>query len=318
MGDHLGRKLVSLFFLSFLLVGSWLSLVPLVKADSTFGNTNIEASNTSVGYVRAYSFSLGEDGTVTVIDAYCNYASAGNSRVAIYSDVASHPSALLVESNSEAIVATDWHTFDVADTFLSAGTYWLAFQNDGGVYNRMGVDAGRGYEYDSHVYGAFPDPIVPIEEDGKVGSIYATYTVGGQDLTFPLFENFNVLSSVSKGVELHNPLFQNFNTWSSLTTNREAGYSMFEPFTLWSSRATSKEQSFNLFEPFNLWSSLTHATEGVAHDLTFTLFEVVSPIPYLSMVYGEATTLSDVESLAGLALILAVVAIALIIAYSKK
>jgi len=143
---------------------------------ATFGNTNIEATPTSAGYVRAFSFTLTEDGTVTVIVAYCVYSSAGNSRVAIYDDVSSHPDALLVESASAAISSTGWHTFDIADTFLSAGTYWLAYQNDGGVVNRLGVEVGRGYEYDAHTYGAFPDPIDNFEENGKVGSIYATYT----------------------------------------------------------------------------------------------------------------------------------------------
>lgn len=129
-------------------------------------------------------------------------------------------------------------------------------------------------------------------------SLSASIETVGQDLTFPLFEGFALFSSVTRTMELHNPLFQNFNTWSSLTMN--------------------KEQGFSLFEPFNIWSSLSSATEGIAQDLTFLLFESIIPIASLSTTIGEAYVLEDALALAAIAFVLAIVAICLFFAFHKK
>lgn len=151
-----------------------------------------------------------------------------------------------------------------------------------------------------------------------VDTSYIGVEAEGQDLTFPLFENFNVWDSTTKTIETSHTLSQSFNSWESMAFNKEIGFKLYEPFNLWSYLASSKEQSFTFFQPFNLWSSLTMASEGVALDLYFTLFEAFNPIASLGTVLEEELTLNDVYGLAALAFILAIVGICLAVAFKKK
>ena len=139
-----------------------------------------------------------------------------------------------------------------------------------------------------------------------------------QDLYFTLFENVNVWSSLATTKEQAFSFFENFNTWESQAFNKEIGFKLYELFNLWSYLATSKEQGFTFFQPFKLWSSLTMASEGVALDLYFTLFENVNPFASLVTVLEEELTLDDVYGLAALGFIMAIVAMCLAVAFKKK
>jgi len=155
-----------------------------VVVDPTFGYTSIGASTWSdwVNWVGATKFSLSEAGTVTSMTFY-NAGSSDNGQVAIYDHDAGNdrPGNRLLIGSIEAMAGNDWHVFNVPDTALSAGTYWLAWgEHD---ESTAGVRYDSGFSglthYISSGGGILPSSwYVDANTDRKI-SIYATYTTGG-------------------------------------------------------------------------------------------------------------------------------------------
>lgn len=148
--------------------------------------------------------------------------------------------------------------------------------------------------------------------------VYGEIVLEGQELTFPLFENVNVYDSTSKTMDLEKPLFQNFNTWSSLTGSREFGFSLSESVRIWSSDLANRELGFFFSETVKIWSSLATAIEGAALDLTFILFEAVSPISHLIMIHKEVAALSSAQLFIGLMVIAIPLGLIVLYLISKK
>jgi hypothetical protein len=145
----------------------------------TFGSTNIESTkDTNDGYIRAYEFTLPENAIITSITSHFILDSGTpEGRVAIYSDSSGHPYAVIVESSSETITETGWHVFDITDTYLSSGTYWLAQQFENGASIYRGSKAGQGYEFKAYTYDVFMDPLSGATDwDDWIIGIYANYT----------------------------------------------------------------------------------------------------------------------------------------------
>jgi hypothetical protein len=147
--------------------------------DSNFGYETIFASSEkNIQNVQiATQVTLSEDGTLKSITAYINGRDK-LCRSAIYTDSGGEPGTLIVESDAATKSLTDWHTFTVADTPLTAGTYWLAvsfsdrqqqyfYEPTGGQTRHVAHDAVTGgflgnwgassgiYPYQVSIYGTY-------------------------------------------------------------------------------------------------------------------------------------------------------------------
>ncbi|HPD18677.1 MAG TPA: hypothetical protein PLF61_03320, partial [Candidatus Goldiibacteriota bacterium] len=125
---------------------------PAWFGKKTAGNIPFDIS----GYFNSCKYRLLEDGTINSITVNFASTGGGEARVALYSDNAGAPGNLIVESASEVISDAGWHTFDIADTAITAGIYWLAIQTQSGVILRLDVIAASNEVYYPMSYGAFP------------------------------------------------------------------------------------------------------------------------------------------------------------------
>jgi hypothetical protein len=82
---------------------------------------------------------------------------ACNMRAAIYTNTGGNlPGSLVVQSGSESCSANAWHTFVIAETVLSAGTYWIAWNCDmNSTVVRDGVGATLTYSR-AYTFGLLP------------------------------------------------------------------------------------------------------------------------------------------------------------------
>ncbi len=337
----MGCKL-SPVFLVFLIVSLVFSGYQIreVKAPSTFGETDESGASSTLyganGRIYGSKFTGGA-GEATKISVYTRTSTNPQDMKCAIHKVSDK--SLVAETSLTSITTTPgWFDFTFAvNPTLEAVDYWLSMWLNDEHYYYFFADVGKG-GYQTIAYDGYPNPLVPIALDKRV-CIYCTYTPSGQDLSFSLFENFNVWASTTKAIETSNTFYQNFNVWDSLSFNKEVGipplfedfnvyssiafnkeigFKLYEPFNLWSYLATNKEQAFTFYEAFNLWSSITMASEGVALDLYFTLFEGFNAWPSLGAVVAEEITLDDVYGLAALAFIMAIVGICLAVAFKKK
>jgi len=140
------------------------------------------------GYMKATKTTLSENGTVTQLNLY-SHSTAGNARVALYSDSGGAPATLQVESGSQALSA-GWNTFDVTDISLSAGTYWLVWQYDGAASapSYTAGSAGDGY-YKIQEYGAFPSSFGSGTSSSEKWSMYMNYTLYNYSRMYMLQNN---------------------------------------------------------------------------------------------------------------------------------
>lgn len=90
---------------------------------------------------------------------------AGNARIGVYAEGAADTpaaGALQVESVSNAVVnARNCEIATVADTQLTAGQYYIGIMGDNAAcqwYGSRDETANFAYQFNPHVYGAFPDP----------------------------------------------------------------------------------------------------------------------------------------------------------------
>ena len=149
---------------------------------ATFGKTDIGATLEGYGadYISGSRFTLSETGSVTKISKYIgSYAyGAGNSKCAIYTNVAGVPSVLKVQSAElTGLTLNAWNDFTVSPAVeLTAGDYWILFwsqQNPEHTYDSGPANYGI---VKSQIYGAWDDPFSGGTYYARLYSIYATYT----------------------------------------------------------------------------------------------------------------------------------------------
>jgi uncharacterized protein (DUF2141 family) len=146
----------------------------------TFGTTTTAGASSGgawANYIVATKYTLSEAGTVTQVSIYV--VRAGHVKVAIYADNSGTPGSLLVANNSPTTVtAGQWTTISIGPTSLSAGTYWIAFNEDVNymrIYKAGGtkVAAYRPYAFSN----AMPTSWTPSAYQNYEYICYATYTV---------------------------------------------------------------------------------------------------------------------------------------------
>ncbi len=149
-----------------------------------FGNDTVYASSSQEAMAKqiATRVTLPEDGTVTSITAYVR---TNDIRYAIYSDNGGEPDTLIVQTALGSQLNTaEWFTMGVPDTFLTAGTYWLAlthdtmdgkyrYENDTGQTRR---NANNGLAGFSAPWGTSMNGPLEIPKQTRSVSIYASYT----------------------------------------------------------------------------------------------------------------------------------------------
>ena len=137
-------------------------------------NTNGPEAWDLSGFFNSSVYTLSTDNTASSISVRFA-AGGGQARAAIYSDNSGMPGNLIVESADETVAGDGWFNFEIPDTFLAAGTYWLAVQHTAGM--TIGVEwTGVAHEwYYAIAYGAFP----PVAGAGTLGDgaydVYVNY-----------------------------------------------------------------------------------------------------------------------------------------------
>jgi len=142
------------------------------------------------GKTHMVQVTMPEDGTVTTMSAYSRFSSGQTSqyRVGIYTDNAGEPGNLIVGSAAGyQTTSFAWNVFDITDTFLPAGTYWLAFANKLG--NEIASDGStspyRRAAYDAKFAMVDDATTLSMENSSQLPSrfrnigLYATYTTAG-------------------------------------------------------------------------------------------------------------------------------------------
>jgi hypothetical protein len=97
----------------------------------TFGTTSTAGVSIggAAGYIVATKYTLSQAGTVTQVSVHSAYS--GHVRTAIYADNSGAPGSLLAANNAPtAVSAGRWTTVSIGPVQLSAGTYWIAFNED--------------------------------------------------------------------------------------------------------------------------------------------------------------------------------------------
>lgn len=132
------------------------------------------ASFDSFGLIAYSKCTLSEAGILTSISVYI--VNACNVRVALYSNSAGAPDALIVESASVAHAGGGFQLIDVEDTELTAGTYWFAVQVDAAAKYVRYTTGDAQFRQETYAYGAFPaSASAGAPSDSKL-SLYGTYT----------------------------------------------------------------------------------------------------------------------------------------------
>lgn len=157
-----------------------INFVQATTTSYTFGNTSVGSiTNYFVTDRDASRFQLLQSGSMQSITVY--FASSGfNAKTAIYKDNNGVPSALLAQSNSQAVTKIGWNTFTISQTSLQPGYYWLCVVSS----NPSSIGAMTPTSTNSHVWKTstysedYPSTFGTANGYEKtVTSIYATYTV---------------------------------------------------------------------------------------------------------------------------------------------
>lgn len=239
-----------------------------VTVDPTFGYTSLGASTSrnpgdyingglplsqpSAGTVDNIIVALKADGAVT-----------NNAKCGIYKHV---------DSSFLTNGATDQFALDLTTSFqwftltytskpsLVVSTDYVisVWVDHTGIDNFIAIDSGyTGYMHQraQGYTGTFPNPITWTDTYNYIVSIYATYMVSGQDLTFQLSETAHLTSSLYMG--------------------KEKGYSLSEIAHLTSAFVKQKELGFPLSATVKVTDSLTMNKEIaiVIHEWLYGLQE---------------------------------------------
>jgi len=162
------------------------------KEFLTLGNSNIEDGELVSGnnFQFAVQVIMPDNGLVKNISAYISGPPSKKLRCAVYTDNSGEPGTLVVESDAVILEQSPyhWHKISIANTELSAGTYWLAmgFEKQN-MKVKQSVAAGLGQiriKNENAVTNGFsPWWGVSDGSDTCSVSIYATYM--NLDLVLP-------------------------------------------------------------------------------------------------------------------------------------
>ncbi len=116
-----------------------LNLVVTAKADTIVDTGNITGDNPlGLGPSQwlAAEFSISEDYTITDLQGYGDRTGGGSVTAAIYRDGGALPGSELYSNQFTVGGTAGWYGVDSQNWFLSAGTYWAAFEvRSGDTYN---------------------------------------------------------------------------------------------------------------------------------------------------------------------------------------
>jgi hypothetical protein len=145
---------------------------------STFGSTTVGSLYNAISTDKdGARYQLTESGTVQSITQY--FVTTGfQAKAAIYTDSNGVPGNLVVQSASETVSSTGWHTFTISSTALSAGYYWLTVLcSSGSAAGRMSASSTVQHVYRSCQYSSeFSSTFGNVNTEKTAPSIYATYT----------------------------------------------------------------------------------------------------------------------------------------------
>jgi hypothetical protein len=132
-------------------------------------------------------YQLTEAGVVQSITQY--FVTTGfQAKVAIYTDLNGAPANLVVQSSSETITSTGWHTFSVSSTSLTPGYYWLTVVcSASNAAGRMSPSSSSQHVYRTVQYSSeFSSFFGSVNYENTAPSIYATYTTTATPTTTPV------------------------------------------------------------------------------------------------------------------------------------
>jgi hypothetical protein len=156
------------------------------SSTATFGKTSTANNWDSANYIFWTKVTLPTAGRVTSISFYCGGGATGNTKVGLYSDNGgNNPNALLIGPvEKTSCSAFSWNTVSVTPTLLSAGTYWLAEDDNG---NGAGTNSGTAgtLKYEVLSYGNAWPTAAPAALNSASNNIqeYATYDQVGVTTT---------------------------------------------------------------------------------------------------------------------------------------
>jgi hypothetical protein len=155
-----------------LIVNRFLAGVAPLFGNDIVGN---DGSGYNVYMYASGPYTISEAMTVSSIYFYTPFA--GKAKVALYGESGNNPDSLIVESGEQSCSAGAWNVFDVADTQVPAGTYFLAIKMD--TNNMMSSTERSGFSrWHTHNYAdPFPEP---FGSEGSMGGEYSIYSCCGQ------------------------------------------------------------------------------------------------------------------------------------------
>jgi len=267
-----------------------------VTVDPTFGISDIGGSSGSTygGSTSGTKYNLPVDGLVSDVRVYgCAVYGVPNIHIntGIYD---STPSSLLSSGTEIFIDGTNsWHVVSQTKS-LVAGDYWLAVgakSGDGSDF-KMYFDSGTSGQSKRNGDNYLPNTWSGGSAQDWIISIYATYTSGGQDLTFQLSQTIHATSSINM--------------------LKEKGYSLSETAHLTSTLTQQKELSFPLSVTVKATDSLTMNKEIaiIIHEWVYSLEETAQLTAnlYTSLEIAEKVSLGIGFYIGVLALVIALMA----------
>jgi hypothetical protein len=153
-----------------------------------FGNSQIGAEGT--GW-PSYTYTAGPydvNEAATVSSIYLYPPTAGNAKVALYDSVYNEnryatyydPLHVIVSSGEQSCNAAEWCQFNIPNTQISPGKYFLAIKMDSIGMISGTSRAGFGQYYTDDYANPFSDP---FPSEGSTGSEYSIYTCCSEDST---------------------------------------------------------------------------------------------------------------------------------------
>ena len=154
--------------------------------ETTFGNTNDGISTDGIGngVINVARFQATDDLLVTKMYAQVE-GIAGNYKCAIYGGSEFGPSNLLQTTAEVSNPTTGWQTFPLTSpqSLTNEQYYWLAIWSDDSNSRVFYSDQAGTIQWQSYVYGTWPDPISTPDSGGFTYCIYASGTVVPKLLT---------------------------------------------------------------------------------------------------------------------------------------
>jgi hypothetical protein len=150
---------------------------------ATFGYTDVGASSQTgdTSSVLTTKVVLTENGTVTKLSLYVGTAGF-NFKIGLYNDNTGYADLLQVAGAETAAVGTSWNDVAVADTLLSAGTYWIGVVFSPLTTAAIRTDSGVNNSFVYWYYSVYGDALYAHLTLSNYGlenkriSAYATYT----------------------------------------------------------------------------------------------------------------------------------------------